>query len=82
MYEAWYIYHGTSTAYVTITSHNSVCLYVYPSVVAKQRLSKNFTTAMNTRNNKIIGRVVFYAVRVVSKESRRSISSCKNLLFI
>jgi hypothetical protein len=39
-----------------------MCLYVYPSIVARQRLGKNVTAATNTR--------LFYAVRVVSKESR------------
>jgi hypothetical protein len=53
-----------------------VCLYVYPSVVARQRLGKNVTAATNTRNNRrIVGRVVSYAVRVVSEDSRRLILS-------
>jgi hypothetical protein len=37
--------------------------------IARQRLSKNVTPATNTHNNRrIVGRVVFYAVSVVSKE--------------
>jgi hypothetical protein len=30
-------------------SHQFVCLYVYPPVIARQWLSKNVTAAMNTR---------------------------------
>jgi hypothetical protein len=29
-------------------SHQSVCLYLYPPVIARQWLGKNVTTAMNT----------------------------------
>jgi hypothetical protein len=28
--------------------HQSLCLYVYPSIVARQLLGKNFTAATNT----------------------------------
>jgi hypothetical protein len=39
-------------------------------IVGKQRLGKHVPAAINTRNNTIIvGRVAFYAVRLVSKES-------------
>jgi hypothetical protein len=49
----------------------SVCLYMYPHIVARQRLGRNVTGTTNTCNNRIIvGRVVFYAVLAVSKESR------------
>jgi hypothetical protein len=47
-----------------------VCLSVYPSIVAMQRIGKHVPTATSTRNNRrIVGRVVLYAVRVVSKEN-------------
>jgi hypothetical protein len=39
-------------------------LSVYPSIAARQRLSKTFP-----RQREIVGDVVFYAVHVVSKES-------------
>lgn len=40
--------------------------------VVRHRLSENLTAAANTRNyRRIVGLVVFYAVRVMSKESRR-----------
>jgi hypothetical protein len=59
--------------------HQSLCLYVYPLIVARQRLSKNplilarqqlgkkgYRVNKYTRNNRITaGRVVLYAVRVV-----------------
>jgi hypothetical protein len=41
-----------------------------PVIVARQRLGQHFPAAMNTRNSRIVGDVVFYAVLVVSKESR------------
>jgi hypothetical protein len=70
-------------AYFINPSHQSVCLYVYPFIidrqrlgknpliVARQRLSKNVPAVMNARNNRlIVGRVVFYAVCVVSSKLR------------
>jgi hypothetical protein len=47
-----------------------VCLYVYSTIVARQRLGKkHYHGNKYTRNSRrIVGRVVFYAVRIVSKE--------------
>jgi hypothetical protein len=50
------------TAYFINPSHRSVCLYL---------LCKNVPAATNTHNRRIAWRVVFYAVHVVWKESRR-----------
>jgi hypothetical protein len=36
-----------STAYFINTSHQFACLYVYLSIVTRQRLGKNVTTAKN-----------------------------------
>jgi hypothetical protein len=36
-----------STAYFINPSHQSVCLYVYPPIVIRQRLGKNVTAATN-----------------------------------
>jgi hypothetical protein len=36
-----------SMAYFIDPSHQSVCLYIYPSIVARQWLSKNVTAATN-----------------------------------
>jgi hypothetical protein len=48
-----------------------MCLYVYLPIFAKQRLGKIVTAATNTYpTRKIVERVFFYAVRVVSKESK------------
>jgi hypothetical protein len=55
-----------STAYSINPSHQSVCLYVYPLIVARKRLSKNIPAETNRR---IVGGVAFYTVCVVSKES-------------
>jgi hypothetical protein len=60
-----------ATVYFVNPSHQSMCLYVYHPVVAKQRLGKNVTAVINKGNNRIIGRVIFCAIRVLSKESRR-----------
>jgi hypothetical protein len=35
-------------AYLINPSHQSVCLYVYPSIFARQRLDKHVPEAMNT----------------------------------
>jgi hypothetical protein len=61
-----------SATHIINPSHRSVRVYVYPTIVARQRLDKDVTTATNTRNNRrIVGRVVLYAGRVISKKSRR-----------
>jgi hypothetical protein len=39
-----------------------------PLIIARQRLCKDVTAATNTRNNRIVGHVVFSAVRVVSRK--------------
>jgi hypothetical protein len=68
LYGTWYIYHAPepiSTAYFINPSHQSACLYAYPPIVARQRLGKSVP-----RKRRIVGDVL-YAVRVVSKKSRR-----------
>jgi hypothetical protein len=76
LYETWYLYHGT-WAYLNGVLHKSlpsVCMYIwYPTTVAGQRLGKKcYRGNEYTRNNRrLVRRVVFYAVHVVSKESRR-----------
>jgi hypothetical protein len=37
-----------STAYFINSSHQSLCLYMKPLIVARQRLSKNVAAATNT----------------------------------
>jgi hypothetical protein len=55
-----------STAYFIKYSHKSVCLHVYPPVVAMQRLcKKNITAAMNTHETI---EEFLDAVRVVSSK--------------
>jgi hypothetical protein len=63
-----------STAYFINPSYQSVCLYVYPPIVARQkfgkvyppfiarqRLGKHITTVKNTRNSRrIVGRVCLW----------------------
>jgi hypothetical protein len=38
-----------STAYFINPSHESLCLYVYPPIVASQLLGKNITVATNAQ---------------------------------
>jgi hypothetical protein len=41
-----------------------------PLIVARQQLGKHVPTATNTRKNRrIVGRVILYAIRVLSEES-------------
>jgi hypothetical protein len=69
-------------AYFINPSHQYVCVCtfpivarqrlgkVYPPFVARQRLGKHVPGATNTRKNRrIVGRVIFYAINVLSKES-------------
>jgi hypothetical protein len=56
----------------------SVCLSVcqcvrvcIPLSVARQRLGKHVPAAMNKCNIRTVETVIFYEVRVISKESRR-----------
>jgi hypothetical protein len=58
-----------STAYFINSFHQSLCLYVYTLFVAKQRLGKNVTTAMNTEETteELLG-VSFTMFHVVSRK--------------
>jgi hypothetical protein len=73
-----------STAYFIISSHQSVCLYVCPlwflgncSVKTLQQYCGNEYIRNNRR---IVGRVVFYAVLILPKESRLLVLSRSSLL--
>jgi hypothetical protein len=69
-----------SAAYFINPSHQSVCLYVYPSTFARQGLSKNVNMATNTHNRRIVGSSIFCMIHI-SKESRQLRSSSQNFLF-
>jgi hypothetical protein len=74
LYETWYIYHGIWVQ-INVVLHNSVllicvCVRVSP-IVARQRLGKSVTMTTNTHVTICVGRLFFYAVRIVSKERRR-----------
>jgi hypothetical protein len=47
-----------------------VCMCIHP-IVARHRVGRHVPASTNTRNHRRIGGGVFYAVRVLSKESRR-----------
>jgi hypothetical protein len=61
-----------SKVYFINPSHLPLCLYVYPPIVAGEQLGKKrYRGKEYTHNNRsIVGRVFFYAVPAVSKESR------------
>jgi hypothetical protein len=75
LYETWYLYHGTCVHLngVLHTSLPLFCVFIHVSpIFARQRLAKNVAGTTNTQEKKIelLDLVIFYAVRVVSKESR------------
>jgi hypothetical protein len=58
-----------SKAHFINPSHQSMCLYVYPAIFARQRLGKNITAAMNTHTIEQL----FYApfsIRTVSYQRK------------
>jgi hypothetical protein len=58
-------------AYFINPSHQHMCSYVYPTIVVMQRIGIKVSSVTNTHNNeRIVGRLRFYATRVVSKGSR------------
>jgi hypothetical protein len=61
-----------STAYFINPTRQSVCTCI-PPIVARQRLGKNVTARKKytDNNRRIVGYVIFYAVRVVSEGSKR-----------
>jgi hypothetical protein len=67
LYETWCVYRGTwAHPNGVIPVSLCVCMCV-PSIVAAQEPGKHIPAATNTRKNRrIVGRVVFYTVRVVS----------------
>jgi hypothetical protein len=75
IYETWYVYHGTWAHLNGIhhTSLPSVCFCIcIPPILATQWLGKHVPAATIIRNNRrIVERVFFYTVHVLSKEIRR-----------
>jgi hypothetical protein len=58
--------------YFEKTCPNACSVKCIPQFGARQRLSKHVSAATNTcYNRRIVGRVVFYAVRVVSNKNKR-----------
>jgi hypothetical protein len=58
-----------STAYFITYSDQSLCPYMYPHKVARQRLgNKLYRGSEYTCNSRIVGRVVSYARHVASEE--------------
>jgi hypothetical protein len=69
IYETWYVYHST-WAHLRGLLHKfpSACVSVYvSSLVARQKLHSRKEYMRNKR--RIVGRIFYHAVRVVSKES-------------
>jgi hypothetical protein len=84
----WTNFYGTSyvcrgiRANLSVVLHKSrpaVCIYVYPPLIARQRLGKNVSAATNTPSNRrIVGCAVFYAVLGLSNEV--DVSPAENFL--
>jgi hypothetical protein len=60
-----------SAAYIINPSHWSVCLYINPTIVARQRLDKNVTAVTNTHARIEVLFDSSFAVRVVPKQCTR-----------
>jgi hypothetical protein len=59
---SWHLIYVSGVLHKSLPS---VCVYVYIPSFARQWLNKHVPAATSTRNNsKIVGRFVFYAVRV------------------
>jgi hypothetical protein len=58
-----------SMAYFLNPSHQCVCLYVYPPIIARQRLDMQFPKEKTRNNRRIVQCIVFDAARVVSDKS-------------
>jgi hypothetical protein len=71
LYETWYVYHGTwaRLSGVLRKSFPSVCAYVYPPIVARQRLGKDVPAATYTRNKGELLDALF-SMRSVSYQRR------------
>jgi hypothetical protein len=59
-----------STAYFINPSHQFVCLYVYPTLIARQRLGKSVTAATNTQATVEELLDALFSVRSVSYEKK------------
>jgi hypothetical protein len=73
LYETWYVCHG-SWAHLNCVLHRSlssvhVSECVSQRIVARQLLGRHVPVATNTCNNRRIVGIVFYTVRLVSKDS-------------
>jgi hypothetical protein len=68
-----------STAYFIHPSHQSVCLYVYPPIVAVQRLCRNVTAVTNTHAT--IGELLdaSFSMWPVSYQGKYAISSSQTV---
>jgi hypothetical protein len=71
-----------STAYFIYHSHQSVCLYVYPPIVAIQQTDKNVTDATDTHATIAELFNKSFSIPFLSFQRKVTISSPQNLLFI
>jgi hypothetical protein len=70
-----------STAYLLNPHHQSVCLYVYPSVVTRQRLGKIVTAATNTHVTSLLLNASF-SMRSVSYQRKVGCHFITELVFL
>jgi hypothetical protein len=70
IYENWYLYHESWAALNGVFHKSVTSVCVYTPIVARKRLGKHVPAATGISNNRrIVWRVLFYAFRVISKES-------------
>jgi hypothetical protein len=65
LYEAWYVYHAIWASLIGVPPI-SLCVCLCIPIIPRHRLGKHVPTATNT-HNRIVGRVVFCAFRVIWK---------------
>jgi hypothetical protein len=70
LHETWYAYHGAWT-YLNGTLHKSLSSVCVSVCVYLLSLLGDGSVKTFPRQQRIVGGVIFYAVRVISKESRR-----------
>jgi hypothetical protein len=71
----------TSAAGFINPSHQSVCLYVYPPIVARQRLGKNVNAATNIHATMKDSLDASFSMQFVSYQKKIGDSSSQNFCF-
>jgi hypothetical protein len=76
---SWHLSQSQRDTFIN-PSHQSVCLYMYPPIVARLRLGKNFTTATNTQAKIEELLVASFSMPSVSYQTKEGDCSSQNFL--